>query len=66
MRAHPTLTGRKSVALTAESLASYDAVIVTTDHSNVDYDFVAKHSKLVVDTRNALRNVADRTLIVKA
>lgn len=66
MRAHPTLTGRKCAPLTAESLASYDAVVVTTDHSNVDYTFVAKHSKLVIDTRNALRHVTDRTRIVKA
>jgi hypothetical protein len=32
----------------------------------VDYALVAKHSKLVVDTRNAMRHVADRTRIVKA
>jgi UDP-N-acetyl-D-glucosamine dehydrogenase len=66
MRDHPKLQGRKSVAIDAKNLATYDAVIVATEHSAVDYDFVAKHSKLVVDTRNAMRNVADRTRIVKA
>ncbi|MDX2095411.1 MAG: nucleotide sugar dehydrogenase [Alphaproteobacteria bacterium] len=66
MRAHPTLTGRTCAPLTEKSLAGYDAVIVTTDHSAVDYSFVARHSKLVVDTRNALRDVADRRFIVKA
>ncbi len=35
-----------------------DCVIVVTDHSSVDYERVARHAKVVVDTRNALRNVA--------
>lgn len=66
MREHPTLTGRKGVALTAQTLATYDAVIITTEHSDVDYALVARHARLVVDTRNALRDVADRSRIVKA
>ncbi|MBX9726018.1 MAG: UDP-N-acetyl-D-glucosamine dehydrogenase, partial [Rickettsiales bacterium] len=66
MRDHPNLKGRKSVAIDAKTLATYDAVIVATEHSAVDYALVAKHSKLVVDTRNAMRHVADRTRIVKA
>lgn len=65
-REHHTLTGRKSVALTKETLATYDAVLVTTAHSDVDFDFVAANSKLVVDTRNACRNVKDKRNIVKA
>ena len=51
----------KSVDLTPETLSSYDAVVLLTDHSDFDYDAVAKHSKLVVDTRGkyrtAFRNV---------
>lgn len=66
MRDHPKLQGRKSVLLDEKTLAQFDAVIITTEHSNVDYGFVATHSKLVVDTRNALRHVADRSRIVKA
>ena len=65
-REHHTLTGRKSVALTKETLAAYDAVLVATAHSDVDFDFVAANSKLVVDTRNACRNVKDKRNIVKA
>jgi UDP-N-acetyl-D-glucosamine dehydrogenase len=30
-----------------------DAVIIITDHSNIDYDMVLRHARLVVDTRNA-------------
>lgn len=66
-REHPEYTGRKSVALTAQSLASYDAVVIVTDHDDVDYDMVVQNAKLVVDTRNATVNVkTSREKIVKA
>ena len=66
-REHPTLTGRKNVPeLTKEVLASYDAVVIATEHSSVDYDFLAANSKLIIDTRNACRNVKDRTHVIKA
>ena len=45
---------RRSVPLTAESLAAHDAVIIVTDHSGVDYGLVRRHARVVVDTRNAL------------
>jgi UDP-N-acetyl-D-glucosamine dehydrogenase len=44
----------QSVSLTQENLQNFDAVIITTDHDNVDYDLVAKYSSLIVDTRNVL------------
>jgi len=44
-----------SVALTPETLAAADCVVVVTDHSAVDYDMVARHAALVVDTRHVLR-----------
>ena len=65
-REHAPLAGRKSVAIDAKSLASYDAVLIATEHSDVDYAAIAQHSKLVVDTRNATRAVADKSRIVKA
>ncbi len=51
-RDHPGLTGRTSASLAAGALAAYDAVIVTTDHTAVDYPLVAAHAKLLFDTRN--------------
>lgn len=58
---------KKSVPLTPENIASYDVIIIATDHDNVDYAKVVKHAKLVVDTRNATRNVKEnREKIVKA
>ncbi|HEV7284184.1 MAG TPA: nucleotide sugar dehydrogenase [Kaistia sp.] len=52
-REHAELAGRRSVTLSAEVIAGYDAVLIATDHDGVDYAFVAQHAKLVVDTRNA-------------
>ncbi len=40
-----------------EALDSYDAVVIVTDHSNVDYAKVVREARLVVDTRNATRKV---------
>ncbi len=58
---------KKSVELTAENLQKYDCVLVSTDHSAYDWDFIVKHSKLVVDTRNATKDVIEnRNKIVKA
>ena len=51
-REHPEISGRKSVKLTPEAVASYNAVLIATDHDEIDYALVMKHAKLVVDTRN--------------
>ena len=45
-----------SVQITAENLASYDCVLVATDHSSYDTGFILEHSKLIVDTRNLFKN----------
>jgi len=42
-----------------------DCVVIITDHSNVDYKFIAENSKLVVDTRNVLKDIKDRSNIVR-
>ncbi len=50
----------KPVELTEKELASKDAVVIVTDHSEFDYEWIVKHSNLVVDTHNscgALRKV---------
>ena len=44
---------------TAEALASYDAVLIVTDHSSYDYAAIVRHSRLVVDTRNATKEVKE-------
>lgn len=54
---HYNYENMKSVPLSAETLASYDAVVIATDHSSYDYAAIVDASKLVVDTRNATRRV---------
>ena len=57
----------KSVPLNPETVASYDAVLISTAHSAYDYDFVVEHAQLVIDTRNATKDVKEgRKKIVKA
>ncbi len=57
----------ESQELTADFLRRQDCVLIATDHSAYDYDFIVKHSTLVVDTRNATKGVATgHEKIVKA
>jgi UDP-N-acetyl-D-glucosamine dehydrogenase len=52
-REHPGLAGRRSVPLDGEVVASYDAVLIATDHDDVPYWLVVENAPVVVDTRNA-------------
>jgi UDP-N-acetyl-D-glucosamine dehydrogenase len=66
-REHASLAGRRSIDLGAEAIASYDAVLIATDHDDVDYRLVASHAKVTVDTRNACaRSGVSGDRIVKA
>ncbi len=51
-----------SQELSAELLASVDVVVITTDHSSVDYGFVTEHASIVVDPRNAIRETRGATV----
>jgi UDP-N-acetyl-D-glucosamine dehydrogenase len=56
-----------SVPLTREALQAADAVVIVTDHSVFDYGFIVEASRLVIDTRNATRQVTQgREKIVRA
>ena len=44
----------QSVALTPESIASYDCLVLATDHDGFDYQQLMQHARLVVDTRGRL------------
>lgn len=46
--------------LTADALAASDLVMVTTAHTVVDYGFVAKHARVIFDTKNAMASVVER------
>jgi UDP-N-acetyl-D-glucosamine dehydrogenase len=64
MRSWPDLPPMASVPLTPETLTSSDAVVIITDHSSVDYEMVARHAPVVVDTRGVFRT--PRPNVVKA
>ena len=62
MRAHHLTL--ESVALTADNLKSYDAVVLATDHDAYDYDFIQQHADLIIDTRGVYASEFEN--IVKA
>lgn len=53
-----------SVTLTPEAIASYDAVVLTTDHVKFDYDMIRDNAQVVIDSRGVYRAPAEN--IVKA
>ena len=58
---------KESVDLTPENIKKYDCVLISTDHSAYEWDFIVEHARLVVDTRNATQDVKNgREKIVKA
>ncbi|MCX7666977.1 MAG: nucleotide sugar dehydrogenase [Gemmataceae bacterium] len=54
MRNWPTLK-MESTPLSPATLAEQDCVLICTDHAAFDWDLIAQHAPLIVDTRNALK-----------
>jgi len=57
MRHYPDLPAMHSQDLTPAYLGAQDCVLIATDHSAYDYDFIVEHAVLVLDTRNATKGV---------
>jgi UDP-N-acetyl-D-glucosamine dehydrogenase len=57
-RQHSRFAGKRSVALTPDVIEGYDAVLVVIDHDEVDWPMLAKHARIIVDTRNVMRRFA--------
>jgi UDP-N-acetyl-D-glucosamine dehydrogenase len=57
---------RLNQELTASLLEGMDAVVVVTDHTQVDYQLVMDYSRLIVDSRNVMRDVVKTGAIVMA
>jgi UDP-N-acetyl-D-glucosamine dehydrogenase len=57
-RAHAGLTGMRSVSVDPQSVAAYDAVLIVTDHSDIDWEALVRSAQLVVDTRNVTAKIA--------
>ena len=56
VRRYPHLS-MTSQPLTPENLRDQDCVLIVTDHTAYDWTAIVEHSSLVVDTRNATRQV---------
>jgi UDP-N-acetyl-D-glucosamine dehydrogenase len=56
---HHDVPDLDSQELTPEFLAAQDCVLIATDHSAYDYDFIVTHARMVLDTRNATRAVKE-------
>lgn len=56
-----TIAGKNfdTVPLTQEVVETADLVVIATDHSGIDYDWLVQHARRVLDTRNATKNVTD-------
>ena len=54
---HYDYSHMRSVPLTPQSLAQYDAVVIATDHSTYDYQQIVDSAQLVLDTRNATKGI---------
>ena len=66
-REHSALAGRQSVDWVPEEFSKYGAALICTDHDGVDYAALVASCRLVVDTRNATRDVTGgRDIIIKA
>jgi len=53
-----------SVDITADTLSSYDCVLLATDHDKFDYALIKQHASVLVDSRGRFLESADN--IVKA
>ncbi|AZO19943.1 nucleotide sugar dehydrogenase [Mesorhizobium sp. M1E.F.Ca.ET.045.02.1.1] len=66
-REHMAIKGRRSVELSEAALKDFDAVVVATDHDAIDYQTIADHALLIVDTRNVFGRLGlVRETVVKA
>ncbi len=57
VRVNGTAEELPGLPLTAEVLENHDVAILLTDHAAFDYEMIAAHAPMIVDTRNALRDI---------
>ena len=53
----------RAIKLTKEKISSYDAVIIATAHSNLDYNFVLQHAQCIFDTQNIYNKIQNKKII---
>jgi len=53
----------KSIDLSAKNLNNFHCLVIATDHSGLDYDFILKNSRAILDTRNVYKNITDKKVV---
>jgi UDP-N-acetyl-D-glucosamine dehydrogenase len=52
----------RSRRLNQQALGQFDCVLIATDHSQIDYEFIRRNARLIFDTRNVYRGVKDEKI----
>ena len=55
--------GKNSIKLNKGSLRKYDCVIITCDHSRVNYNLIRQNARLIFDIKNVYHGVKDKKVI---
>ncbi len=59
-REHAHWAGVKSVNWDKNTVSGYDAVIISTNHSDINYKELASWSDCIIDTRNAMKDISGK------
>ena len=59
-REHAEYTGRNSVEWNQDTISAFDAVLIATNHSDINYKELADWSRCLIDTRNAMKGIPPR------
>ncbi|MDA7667361.1 nucleotide sugar dehydrogenase [Akkermansiaceae bacterium] len=65
-REHAHWTGKQSITWSQEIISSYDAVVISTNHKAFNLQELADWSEIIVDTRNAMKDISGKACVVKA
>lgn len=57
---HQGITYYGLAEISGEQIAEYDIVVITTAHTNVDYEMVQKNAKVIFDTKNVMKSISNR------
>lgn len=63
MMRHFDMPMMASVPLTSEAVKSYDCIVLCTHHTKLDYEMLAKHAKLLIDTRGVYRGISQANIV---
>jgi UDP-N-acetyl-D-glucosamine dehydrogenase len=65
-REHPQWAGTESVRWDEQTIRSFDVVLISTAHACVNYEELGRWARCIVDTRNAMKDIASQTKVWKA